>query len=502
MKKLALVASLVLCLMLASLPAFAVKDADIDWGTNHNGGHWGFTYTKAPGAEEGSLQSYFNIRSDQSRWNKKIDGAYVEGGQNLTTLFGTRIGVSYSPYVAQFHGESTVLGIRVFPYQWNDWSFDGTYVIAHTHQSNHWNHTPVIVGPSKQDILLGAKGKLSDIELSAALVRHEIGDKFYYNYSLIADAKPMTDLSVKLTYAGYQMNKDWLYNVDATWKYMPNKLEFRAGFRNSEIVAVDSAAVRGGGFTGGDDDKKAYVNKAGRNAINAIYNRDQSVNLGATTWFGLGPVDNKLTVDYDTTNPAKRNDVDDVIKVGLESKYEGFAFNQWTTVIVPDENTTARSSTINDATANRYDYGLTVTTPKYELGYGFTATGRLDFDWDMNYDTENRYHTIAGLIVSGKQDIWKLKNVALDAKVAVDMPKEKTIIEDPVKFAGRAMYQAPNGIKFRAEYYSSVDYAAGGPGGAAKWVHGQELHQRYGAYRFYEDWNSPVGLRVVVGVPF
>ncbi|MCK9222925.1 MAG: hypothetical protein M0Q40_09960 [Limnochordia bacterium] len=501
MKKLALVASLVLCLMLASLPAFAAKDADIDWGTDEWGGYWGFTYTKAPGTEEGQLQPYFHFRADQSRFNKKVDGAYVEGGQNLTTLFGWKLGFAYSPYVAQVDGDSRVYGLRIYTYKWNDWAFDGTYVIGYEAPDNYWKGD-LIEGPSRQDVLLGAKGKLGDVDLSGALVRFEVGDKFYYNYSLIADAKPMTDMTVKFTYAGYQVNKDWLYNVDGNWKYMPGKLEFRAGFRNSEIMNVESAAVRGPGFVGGDDDKKAYVNKDGRNAINAIYNRDQSVNLGATTWFGLGPVDNKLTVDYDTTNPAKRNDVDDVIKVGLESKYEGFVFNQWGTVIVPDEKTTDRHSVINDPTVNRYDYGLTVTTPKYELGYGFTATGRLDFDWDMNYDTENRYHTIAGLIVSGKQDIWKLKNVALDAKVAVDMPKEKTIIEDPVKFAGRAMYQAPNGIKFRAEYYSSVDYAEGGPGGAAEWVHGQKLHQRYGAYRFYEDSNSPVGLRVVVGVPF
>jgi len=495
MKKFALVASLVLCLMLVSLPAFAKKDADINWGDNHNSGDWGFTYTKAPGAEEGSLQTYFNVRSDQSRWNKKIDGAYVEGGQNLTTLFGTRIGVSYSPYVAQFDGDSKVLGMRVYPYKLGDWTIDGTYVFAYNHESNHWNDTPVIVGPIKQDILLGAKGKLGDADLSGALVRFKVDDKSYYNYSLIANVKPMTDVSVTATYAGYQVNKDWLYNVDGTWKYMPGKLEFRAGFRNSEIASVESAAVRGPGFATGE--KNAYVNNNGRNAINGIYNRDKGVNVGATTWFNLGPVDNKLTVDYDTTNPAKRGDVDDVIKVGLESKYEGFAFNQWATVIVPDENTTARSSTINDATANRYDYGLTVTTPKYELGYGFTATGRLDFDWDLNYDAESRYHTIAGLIVSGKQDIWKLKNVNLDAKVAVDMPKEGTIIEDPVKFAGRAMYQAPNGIRFRAEYYSSVDYKA-----EADWVHGQKLHQRYGAYRFYEEWNSPVGLRVTMGIPW
>ncbi|HHV44507.1 MAG TPA: hypothetical protein GXX57_07565, partial [Firmicutes bacterium] len=173
MKRLVLLASM-LCLLLAVTPVFAVKNADIDWGNNHNSGHWGFVYTKGPDDEEGSLQTYFNIRSDQSRWRKQFDGAYIDGGQSLTTMFGTRLGVNYSPYVAQFDSDSKVLGLRIYTFKWNDWSFDGTYVFAHTHQNNHWNHTPAIVGPIKQDILLGAKGSIGDASITAALVRQKL----------------------------------------------------------------------------------------------------------------------------------------------------------------------------------------------------------------------------------------------------------------------------------------------------------------------------------------
>lgn len=489
MKRLALLASMLLCLVLATTPAFALKNADIDWGTNHNGGHWGFLYSKGADDDEGRLQTYFNIRADQSRWNRKIDGAYIDGGQSLTTLFGTRLGVSYSPYVAQFDSNSKVLGIRVYTLKWNDWSFDGTYVFAQTHQDNHWNHTPVIVGPMKQDFLLGAKGKIGDANISAALVRQNIADEFYFNYSVVADMKPMQDLSLTLTYAGYQKNEDYLYNVDATWKYMPGKLEFRGGLRNSEIASVESAEVRGPG--------NSYVNNNGRDQINKIYNRDNSINVGATTWFDLGPVSNKLDVDFDTTNPARRGDLDDFIKVGLESKYEGFTFNQRVTVLVPDDETTNRASTIDDLDALRYDYAITVTSPKYNLADGFAATGRVDFDWDMNYAQDSRYHAVAGLLVNGTTDIWRLKNVQVDGKVMVDMPMDKDLIEDPVKFAARAMYQAPNGVKFRVEYYSSEDYSKG-----TTFVHGEELHKRYEAYRFYGAGDTPQGLRVIAAIPF
>lgn len=496
MKRLVLLASM-LCLLLAVTPVFAEKDADIDWGNDYKSGHWGFVYTKGPDDEEGSLQTYFNIQSDQSRWRKQFDGAYIDGGQSLTTMFGTRLGVNYSPYVAQFHGESTVLGLRIYTFKWNDWSFDGTYVIAHTHQNNHWNHTPAIVGPMKQDILLGAKGSIGDASITAALVRQKLDDEFYFNYSVVADVKPMPDLSLTLTYAGYQANEDWLYNVDATWKYMPGKLEFRAGLRNSEIDAVDSKAVRGSGFTGGEESKSAYVNKSGRDAINKIYNRDNSVNVGATTWFNLGPVSNKLDVDYDTTNPSRRGDLDDFIKVALNSTYEGFTFNQRATVLVPDEKTTNRASTIEDTDALRYDYAITVTTPKYNLANGFTAQGRLDFDWDMNYTEDNRYHTVAGLLVNGTTDIWRLKKVQVDGRVIVDMPMDKDLIEDPVKFAVQAKYDAPNGVKFRVEYYSSNDYSK-----TTTWVHGEELQKRYEVYRFYAGNDTPQGLRVIAGIPF
>ncbi|HHV43496.1 MAG TPA: hypothetical protein GXX57_02345, partial [Firmicutes bacterium] len=224
-----------------------------------------------------------------------------------------------------------------------------------------------------------------------------------------------------------------------------------------------------------------------------------SVNVGATTWFNLGPVSNKLDVDYDTTNPSRRGDLDDFIKVALNSTYEGFTFNQRATVLVPDEKTTNRASTIEDTDALRYDYAITVTTPKYNLANGFTAQGRLDFDWDMNYTEDNRYHTIAGLLVNGTTDIWRLKKVQVDGRVIVDMPMDKDLIEDPVKFAVQAKYDAPNGVKFRVEYYSSNDYSNEE---TTSWVHGEALQKRYEAYRFYAHDDTPQGLRVIAGIPF
>ncbi|MGI6165203.1 MAG: hypothetical protein ACOYEN_04340 [Limnochordia bacterium] len=509
MKKLALVASLVLCLMLASLPAFAAKDADIDWGTeSNNSGHWGFSYTKGPDDEVGTLQPYFKIHGPdgQNRFNKSIPGAYIEDGQNLNTTIGSRLGVSYSPYVAKFSGKSQVFGVRISNYKLGDWQLDGTYVMGFVINNDKLFAPSPIIEPSTKDILLGAKGKISDIELNGALVRFRLKetdplfkDQYFYNYSLVGKATPMNDLTVDFAYAGYQYNNDWLYNVDATWKYMPGTLHFRGGFRNSEIVDTGSKVIRGPGLGGGDN---AYVadGESGVDSINKVYNRNNSINIGATTWFNLGPVSNELALDYDTTNPNKRDDFDDNIKATLDSDYEGFNVYQWVSVLVPDEETGGNRElpdNIEDVAANRYGYGLTVKTPPYELGNGFGATGQLDFDWDHNYASENRYHTIAGLFVSGVQDIWRLKDVSLDGKVMVDMPMNKDLIADPVKFAARAKYKAPNGVKFQVEYYSSADYGLG-----TKWIHAEAVHARYGDYRFYEAKNSPQGVRVTAAFPF
>lgn len=527
MKRFFKVAALV-TLLLVAFSSFALaadhKEADINYGEkgDDNKGGWGFVWTKTlDDKTTGQLQPYLKIREKimiEKRLNKNVVGPYVEGGQSLTTIIGSDLDVNYSPYVAKFHSSSRLIGLRVYPMNLDlglvNLDFDFAYIWAkHAGLDKPiWKPDGSPFEPIARDVLLGVKGKVWEIDLETALVRmarEEDGEyTHYHNYSVQGELEVIPGLVVKGLYAGYSESENYLYEVTAKYDAVPGLLSLRAGHRNSnEIEGIEfkdngkdiaelPLAIVGGFDAEKEKDRVRYVSDL--KPIQTIYNRDNSVNVGATVWYDFGIVENELNVDYDTTNPAKRGDLDDKVTVALDTTVLNFNLWQQVSVMFPDEESDSRAVKINDLKANRLDYSLKFRA-KYDLPVPvvnyFTATGMVNFDLDSNYVKESRKHTIVGLGLDSSVDVLKAKNIGLGAYFFYDMPSAKDLIEDPFKYALLAKYDAPNGIKFRLEYNSSVDF-----GTSTEHVHQQKLNERYKDFRHYNN-SKFDGFRFAVGIP-
>ena len=522
MKRFFKVAALV-TLLLVAFSSFALaadhKEADINYGEkgDDDKGGWGFVWTKTLDDETtGQLQPYLKMK--EKRLNKIVVGPYVEGGQSLTTIIGSDLDVNYSPYVAKFHSSSRLIGLRVYPMNLDlglvNLDFDFAYIWA-KHGGDIldnpiWKPDGSPFEPIARDVLLGVKGKVWEIDLETALVRmareEDDGYTHYHNYSVQGELEVIPGLVVKGLYAGYSESENYLYEVTANYDAVPGLLSLRAGHRNSndiediefkdngkDIAELPLAIVGGLDAT---NDRHRYVSDL--KPIQTIYNRDNSVNVGATVWYDFGIVENELKVDYDTTNPAKRGDLDDKVTVALDTTVLNFNLWQQVSVMFPDEESDREIVEIHDPKANRLDYSLKFRA-KYDLPVPvvnyFTATGMVNFDLDSNYVEESRKHTIVGLGLDSSVDVLKAKNIGLGAYFFYDMPSDKDLIEDPFKYALLAKYDAPNGIKFRLEYNSSVDF-----GTSTKHVHQQNLNDRYKDFRHYDN-SKFNGFRFAVGIP-
>ena len=131
----------------------------------------------------------------------------------------------------------------------------------------------------------------------------------------------------------------------------------------------DKLAVVGGANANNKEER--YIGNL--DPLKNLYNRDNSINVGANYKFTYDVLEAVLDVEYDTTNPAKRGDFDDVITVSLDAKALGFKLFQKLGVIIPDDETDddVRHSDIHDPTANRMDYEVDFATPKYSLDVPF-----------------------------------------------------------------------------------------------------------------------------------
>lgn len=546
----ALVALLLVALSAVAFAAPTWKEdvADFTWGkkAEDSKGNWGFVYTQGYDdegnwEEDGLLQPYLKFKKDV--YNKRVVGPYVEDGQNLTTIWGSRLGINYSKYVAAMHKDSAVAGIRVYPINVSfgdliDIDIDASYILGTLWVKEGWAMDPFV--PSRKDIILGANGNIWELDLNTAVVRYwvegkdEDGSKkdfFNYNFSVEAGLNDLVPgLSLNAVYAAYLRNDEkaaegedslngWLYEVTAEYEAIPGLLAVRAGHRNSEMPGItleENGKIKtwANSVLGNNGkDKERYVQDS--KPIAKIFNRNNSINVGATVWYDFaildGVLENQFDIDYDTTNPNRRNDLDDVITLKADSKFLGYGLWQKFGITMPDDETPAgvrEHQNIVIATDNRLDYGVKFTTPDYALPVPFVndffVNAKVNFDWDQNYVAKadapdapgSRSQAIVGVEVGTALDIVKAKNVQLGASLFYDMPSDKTIIEDAFKFALISRYDAPNGIKFRVEYQSSIDFTS-----ADEWVHDDDLNDRYADFRYYEN-SKFHGLRFAVGVPF
>lgn len=503
---------LALLALVFSVPALAVKDADVDWGKNAKDGTWGFVYylpndPDGGFVDEGEITPYLRMRKD-GPWNYTIKGAYITDGQEVNTTIGTRLGIDYSPYIAKFHGDNRIIGIRVHPFMFDlgvgSLEVDGMYAFSAIGADNADFWSPGALASRKSDLLFGLKGDFDIADLALALTvistENTVDPEVLYDYHVNASAETEFNIMDGLTLTGlvayYGLDSDWLYEVTGEYEVLPEMLWVRAGHRNSSDFDEGIAEAVGGFDV--SDDKQRYVEKL--DPIEDIYKRDFSINIGATVEFDYEFTRNKIDIDYDTTNPDGRGDLDDLFKIVADTDAAGFNIWQEFSMLLPDDNTTARTSTIFDDGASRLDYRIKFETPEYDLPVPMLdrvfAVGRVNFDWDNNYLADSRSQTIVAGEIGVEQDIWRLEGMTFGARVGYDMAGGSDAPEvDPIKFAIIARYEAPNGIKFRLEYQNSADYADD-----TTFVHHEELYKRYAPVRFYD--NSVFdGIRLTVGFP-
>ncbi|MGB4427948.1 MAG: hypothetical protein WBJ55_11585 [Limnochordia bacterium] len=530
MRKISLVLLTTLLVLALSVSAFAakkVKYPSAEWEFGDDKDQWGLVYelfydSEGEFPEEGYLKPFYKINGKKGPWNITVKGAYIKDGQKVDTVFGARLPVNYSPYIAKFDSKSRIVGLSVgtFNYEFGPvvLALQGGWMFSHVtladNQDDVEGSPNSFFGPRRNDILLDVDSTIADVlDLDIALNRYSVPvagdpDKLYDYYYNVAVEAQLTDVVPGLTltglYAFYSQDKDWLYEVTADYEVIPETLWLRAGHRNSMFWEDHENEVEGTwnkpsvlGGPDASDGKTRYI--ADTKPIENLYKRGNSINVGATYKFTYDVLEAELKADYDTTNPKARGDLDDLVSLSLNTTALGFELNQKFDVLLLDEDTTARDSApVLDGAKNRLDYALDFYTPQYSLPVDFAdvfVQGIVNFDWDKNYVADSRYHAIAAVEVGATADVWRLPNLYLGGIFAYDMPSDKDLIKNPFKFALISKYDAPNGIKFRLEYLSSVDYAT-----KTKFVHNDDLNARYDDIRYYGN-SKFHGIRLSVGFP-
>ena len=98
------------------LPKVKYPSAEWEFGDDKN--QWGLVYelfydSEGEFSEEGYLKPFYKINGKKGPWNITVKGAYIKDGQEVDTVFGARLPVNYSPYIAKFDSKSRIVGLSV-----------------------------------------------------------------------------------------------------------------------------------------------------------------------------------------------------------------------------------------------------------------------------------------------------------------------------------------------------------------------------------------------------
>ena len=491
MKKLTaylIVFAMLLTLMIAlSGLVFADQDGDIDWGGDYDkSGYWGFTYIRYAGDEVGEMKPYFHIDDDRI-FQKVITGAFIDDGQEVTTTIG-QVRSSYSPFAADFHDGT--LGLRISDFELdlgdNQFAFDGTYIFGFADVDDLYTMpVPIIDKPSDQAFTFNVSGNIDDLGLNLTTLRYlDDNDENQFNSAVEVDLKLIDDLNLDGVYAFYTEDAGFLYEVNMNYK-VNDDLSVRAGHRNSEDL--DFTHIKGA--------NNRYVDSSD---VNDIWKRDNSVNAGFTLDYNLPDIENTLKVDFDSTNPGARDNLDSTISSTLDTDAFGFSIKQDNLITIPDDEADSRTL-YHRARVISPDFdipGANVQTDFLNVTSA-TITGMASFVFDRNYDVgEDYFYTLAGAHISLEQRLWRLSGLRLDFNPMLDISGADNG-KDLFKFTTTARYQAPNEMRFTVQYFSSDDYASPSTDNRNR--------SHYSMYEFLPDDDSfdvGQGIRVMVGIPY
>lgn len=440
---------------------------------------WGFDF-KVGLNDDGSLRTdeaqysaWWRISRDHNRWQKRITGRYTDPGPTVTTIIGTKLGATYSPYGAWFQRDAddiNIRGIRVMNYPvnivGNTFTFDGVFVVPSVTND---------IGGSKDspmfDLGLNVKGKVSIVDLHMAFARDGVevqdgGKKDYkanWAYILEPTVNITKDIKVAALYAGYRKYNETedafgttsLWKVDAEWKIVGDSVKVRAGVRDSDADFRPK-------YTDMDD---------GVGSTNVLFDQRQKgkgFSVGTTVKFQ--PIaDMIMTFDADYDSNVDRAINESGIVLGLKTTYKKYSVDQ--TLSLPKVQVTSGRA---DKRLHDIGYTLRAKTPTYDLPYNIKLFAGFDNDTDIDdKDLVNMWNRL--YVRADKQlDLPYFPRVKTSAIVLYEneLKNGKDVaFRAPVKAALQAEYTAPNGVKFTAQYLTSNDLNG----------------SRYNPYKFYED---------------
>ncbi len=510
-------------------------DTDISWGHDHESpwdDYIGMRYVRENFDEPGELTTFFNVYKHfalDSVFRNVVDGAYVEDGQSVTTTLGTDLGVRYSPFVFELPDE--YFGLRVSDYQLSGDNYavnlDGTYIImSHTLNPGDydfvdpqdWNRTggdnidEYSDGRSitQHDYAVNASGNVDLLNFDATLLRYiNAQDDNFYNYGATADAEIIDGLVLEGLYAGYQEDNGMLYEIAATMD-LDDNLTLRGAHRDSRIDGDDIEVDSVWNYI----DRQWQYGPPKRDYVFPIWDRGFNFAAGLTYGFEIDQISNFLEVDFETTSPLSRDNENPHLISSLYTEAMGFAVNNYAYLDLEDPVYTFRNS---------------VETPSVDIeiadGNEISFWGRTSGYIQMTDDGRD-FDALGSINMSTTQDIWRLAGVSFDAFALAEVgeilreydiagtPRDE--IEDLFKYGLMARYDAPNGIKFRLQYFNSAEFdedadARDRDGFREPWsvfeiFRGDfrasgSYHDVYDDYTFYRNDNYGQGIRAVVGIP-
>lgn len=478
-------------------------EMDIPWRAgnyyNYRSGNWGFTYSWDLEAEKPSLQPYYNIEILYNRWNKTIRGPLKEGGQSVKTVFGANLDIQYSPYVATF--DQGVLGLRISEYEWDlaknsNIKLDGTYVFGFLNTRTSLWKDPELVG-ANGDYVININGNLSEFEFNNTVLRyfHKDNERYYNNHALEWKL-PLFSKRFNLTgvNASYQQENDFLYELSGNFNLIPGVLFWEATLRDNSKLDFSTGGIRGGG--------DRYITRPieppllQHDFLEQMNFLGRYHNFGPTLFLKLGPTTNMIKLDYASTarkdfyvtTPLAVGSVPDNprIALGVMTDYQNFKIQNLFYRQLQEEGYKNRSF---------YRLGI-IAEPEYPLFNNVKTDFLLDFDIDQNYTSvdEQKIFSMAGMRLSTKREILGFKNVELSSSIMLSLGSEDYRNVDPLKYALMAKYDAPNGLRFRLQYFSSDDFQ------------NQSLDifgiDRYKSYRWYYNDLQANGFRFIIALPY
>jgi hypothetical protein len=478
------------------LEKWHVYDMDIPWRLEYtypyDSGYWGLAYNWDPTIEETKLDSYVRIRTYRDRWNKRVRGPLVEGGQQVVTVFGANLGSKYSPFVTML--DEYTVGMRVFGYNFplpgkGNIMLDGTYIIGYINRPA--GDITMWEGPKlnnvQGDFSINLQGSYGGASFNNTIIRYynKTLKDYFFNYAIEARRNFFNNrLSLEGVIGSYEENNDSVRMLKYNLNVIPSFLSFEWALHDIDIK--DLSAIYGvGNYLIAQP-----IDPEERLLLTELRYLGNAINYGPTISFGVGETKNRIKLDYSTN--AK---LDFYSNCPVDAPENPRRLISFTTQY---KNVFMQSSFMNQIPEEvgrkfyRFEAMATLENP---LQLGTKASLLFDLDQDMGYLNRNETYKYSslGLRLKRNSDILKFKNVELSAVFIMGL-MDTYGHSEKFNYSWMAKYNAPNGLRIRLQFFSSEELTTRKPD-----IFGED---RYAPFRWYRNDYGKKGFRLIFALPY